>query len=133
VSDKKDLTLVDPAQKALQVAVKKSRKKPVNYAVDRILKKYKFSPLSILINQVFPNLPPKEQATVLLRLLEYQHAKVRPEQQKRKGPAFQTNVQVNLQKQETQQQQATVQLSPPVEDGPSLEELLQIATGKIDE
>lgn len=125
----------DPVKTALVVAtetaVKKQTKKkqPVTFAVQRILKANKFSPLSIMINQVFPSLDTAKQADVLLKLMEYIYIKPKEVQPKRKGPGVQTNVQVNL----PNQQQDTAKKIDPPKNAISLEDLLKLAGSPSDE
>ena len=122
----------DPPQTALVVASERAmkrnapKKRPVTFAVSRILKRNKFSPLSIMINQIFPTLEPSKQADVLLKLMEYVYTKPRAEDKKRKGPGIQTNVQVNLPTPQ-QQPEPTKQLEP--SKTISLQELLDLASG----
>jgi len=73
------------------------KKKPLNYALQRVLKQNNFSPLNQLIQYVYPQLEPKDQMTALFKIMEYVYPKLKAvETRKRKTPINQTNVQVNL-------------------------------------
>ena len=128
----KDVIVVDPAQKALEIAtaraMKRHKKKPVNFAVNRILKRNKFSPISILITQVYPVLPPEKQADVLFKLMDYIYPRLQrvDVSGKKKGPGIQTNVQVNVPANKTASDEP--QQLAPAQPQFSLEELLAIAS-----
>jgi hypothetical protein len=113
---------------ASQKALTRARKKPVTFAVQRILKQNRFSPLSIFINQVFPNLEPKDQASSIFRLMEYIYPKVERADsatgKARKGSKIQVNTQVNVPQASPAIQAATAQ-QPQL----TLQELLKIASG----
>lgn len=124
----------EPAVVALEVAAKRglkpARKKPLTFAVNRILKKHKFSPLSILVGQVFPLLPPEKQADICLKLMAFLYPQVNradADGRKRKGPGVQTNVQVNV---PAQQPQINAKAIEPAQPQFSLEDLLAIASDK---
>jgi len=105
---------------ATERAVVKAKGKPLTFAVKRILKRNRFSPLSILINQVFPLLPPDKKADALFKLLEYIYPKVNrldADGKKKKSSLVQVNTQVV--NHESKQQVANQQLS--------LAELLKLA------
>ncbi len=124
----------EPAVVALEVATKRAlkpaRKRPLTFAVNRILKKHKFSPLSILVGQVFPLLPPEKQAEICLKLMVYiypQISRMDADGRKRKSAGIQTNVQVNVPQQPKPLQ---IQASQPTSPQFSLEDLLAIAADK---
>ncbi len=119
----------DPAQTALAVATARAlarhKKKPLTFAVTKILKRNKFSPLSIFINQVFPMLEPKDQADALFKMMEFIYPKVQRADisGKKKGPGIQTNVQVNVPPNQPAQEKQLTASQPQL----TLQELLSLA------
>lgn len=102
--DSKNLLPQTKQPEPVQTA-KAPTKKQISFAVKRVLKKNKFNPLTILINQVLPQCKPDKQADVILALLPYVYPKIKAEElvrRKRKPPMIQVNTQVNMPEQAAQ-------------------------------
>lgn len=82
-------------------------KKQTSLAVRRVLKRHHFNPISILIQQVFPQLEPAKQADVIMSLMSFMYPKLKAEETtptKRRTTKIQVNTQVNVPPAQPQQQ-----------------------------
>ena len=82
------------------------KKRRLNWALNRVLKREGFNPLRELINHVYPRLEYEEKARVLIQIMQYQYSKMAPVNRIRqpKAPGVQTNVQVNVPGRESREQ-----------------------------